>query len=316
MKLIAVVAGACFFLFACKPEKKPTPPPANSPASEVAASGAAMFIGVGDIGVCGMSGDEQTAQLADSILVANQKAGVTTAVFTLGDNAYPAGLDRDFVRCFKSSWGDPGKHIMALMHPSIGNHDYQSERGAAYYRFFGVKAGPALKGYYSYDFADWHMIALNSETVASGTEKERLDQEQWLTRDLKSSGKLCSIAYFHRPLFSSGVHGEGAEMRKIWQILYDGGVDLVLSGHDHDYERFLPQTPAGVLDTVRGIPEIVAGTGGGPLTGIRNQLMPNSAARIQGHWGLLLLTLGAKEYRSVFLEVGGRLWDPSGGRCH
>jgi hypothetical protein len=275
-----------------------------------------MFIGVGDIGVCAMSGDEQTAHLADSVLIANQNAGVTTAVFTLGDNAYPAGLDRDFVNCFEPSWGDPKKHIMALMHPSIGNHDYQSARGAAYYRFFRGKAGPAFKGYYSYDVADWHMIALNSETIVSGTQREELDQERWLRNDLNSSGKRCSIAYFHRPLFSSGVHGEGAPMRRIWQILYDGGVDLVLSGHDHDYERFLPQTPAGVLDTVRGIPEIVAGTGGGPLTGIRNQLMPNSATRIQGHWGILLLTLGAKEYRSTFLEVGGRLWDPSGGRCH
>src|SRR4029078_7705532 len=198
---------------AWRPHNHPTPPPAQTPARQVASTGAAMFIGVGDIGVCGMSGDEQTAHLAASSLVANQNAGVKTAVFTLGDNAYPAGLDRDFVRCFETSWGDPKKFIMPLMHPSIGNHDYQSSRGAAYYGFFGSKAGPALKGYYSYDFADWHMIALNSEIAANGTEKEKRDQERWLTNDLRSSQKLCSIAYFHRPLFSSGVHGEGAAVK-------------------------------------------------------------------------------------------------------
>jgi hypothetical protein len=266
--------------------------------------------------VCGLQGDEATAKLTDSIMTVHSAAGVATDVITLGDNAYPAGMDRDFVECFGRSWGSPQKHLLQRMHPSIGNHDYQTRRGEAYYRYFGAKAGPKFKGYYSFDIADWHLIALNSETVYFGTEQEKQDQERWLSQDLKSSKKLCTIAYFHRPYFSSGVHGQAAAMRRIWDILYANNADLVLNGHDHHYERFLPQTPSGMPDSVRGIAEIVVGTGGGPLTGIRTNLMRNSVAHIQGHWGVLVLNLGKDAYQSEFLETDGRVWDPSRGRCH
>jgi hypothetical protein len=282
----------------------------------VADSGSFALIAVGDIGVCGQQGDDQTAVLADSIIGANDAAGVRTEVLTLGDNAYPAGMDRDFVGCFATSWGSLHKRIIHRLHPSIGNHDYQSQRGAAYYRYFGGQAGYPFKGYYSFDEGGWHMIALNSETVYYGTDRERREQEEWLAKDLKTSPAKCTIAYWHRPLFSSGVHGQAARMKRIWDILYAGNVDLVLAGHDHHYERFLPQTSAGVLDSARGIAEIVAGTGGGTLTGVRSKRMLNSAAHVQGHWGILLLTLGTEAYRSEFLDIGGRIWDQSGGRCH
>lgn len=307
---------ACLLISACKPDKKPTPPPANATPAQVSDSGAFRIVAVGDIAVCGAQGDEQTAALTDSIIRADDADKVRTEVLTLGDNAYPAGLDRDFVGCFAASWGLRGRQIIHRIHPSIGNHDYQSERGAAYYRYFGGQAGYPFKGYYSFDAGKWHLIALNSETVYYGTDQEKQEQEKWLADDLKTYRSTCTLAYWHRPLFSSGVHGQSAAMRRIWDILYANNVDLVLSGHDHHYERFLPQTPAGVRDSLRGITEIVAGTGGGALTGVRSKLMPNSAARVQGRFGVLVLTLGETEYRSEFLEVGGRAWDLSGGRCH
>jgi acid phosphatase type 7 len=279
-------------------------------------SGSAVLIGAGDIGVCGTTGDEQTAQLVDSVLKADSAERVETGVFTLGDNAYPAGLDRDYVRCFSSSWGDPRRRIMKVIRPSIGNHDYQSARGAAYYRYFGSRAGPAFKGYYSFDIGDWHAVVLNSEIVEAGMKGERESQEAWLKKDLDEHRKLCTLAYFHRPLFSSGAHGDSPSMRGLWDIMSAGGVDLVINGHEHHYERFLPQTPLGVVDSARGITQIIAGTGGGPLTGIRSRIAGSSAAQIQGHWGVLILTLGSSEYRSSFLETGGVAWDPSGGKCH
>jgi acid phosphatase type 7 len=316
MRQIAIVLVTVVVFAACKPQEKVTPPPAHASAAQVALSGASVFIGAGDIGVCGLKGDEQTAALVDSILKADSAVHVESVVFTVGDNAYPAGLDRDFVRCFKPSWGDPKKRIMKLIRPTIGNHDYQSQRGAAYYRFFGARAGPAYKGYYSYDVGEWHAVALNSEIVAHGSLYERSQQEDWLRKDLRDHSKLCTLAYFHRPLYSSGAHGASPIMQKFWKILAEGGVDLVLNGHEHHYERFLPMNAAGVVDTLNGMEEIIVGTGGGGLTGIRSRVAPNSAVQIQGHWGVLIATLGTGEYRTSFIDIQGDVWDPSARKCH
>ena len=301
---------------ACKPPEKVTPPQAYATPAQIALSGAAVFIGAGDIGVCGLQGDEETAQLVDSVLKADSAAGVPSMAFTTGDNAYPAGLDRDFVRCFGSSWGDKKKRIMKVLRPAIGNHDYQSSYGAAYYRYFGSRAGPAFKGYYSYDLGDWHLIALNSEIAALGGLSDRSAQEEWLKKDLREKSKLCTLAYFHRPLRSSGAHGASPVMQRLYRILADGGVDLVLAGHEHHYERFLPMNAAGAIDTLSGMEQIIVGTGGGSLTGIRSRVAFGSSARIQGHWGVLIATLGTDEYRTSFLDINGQVWDPSGRKCH
>jgi hypothetical protein len=274
------------------------------------------LIGAGDIGVCGLQGDEETAQLVDSVLKADSAAGVPSAALTTGDNAYPAGLDRDYVRCFGSSWGDRKKRIMKVLRPAIGNHDYQSQYGAAYYRYFGSRAGAPFKGYYSYDLGDWHLIALNSEIVAQGGLSDRRGQEDWLRKDLRDHSRKCTLAYFHRPLYSSGAHGNSPVMAKMYRILSEGGVDLVIAGHEHHYERFLPMNAAGAVDSLNGMEQIIVGTGGGNLTGIRSRIASGSAVRIQGHWGVLIATLGSDEYRTSFLDVNGQIWDPSGRKCH
>jgi len=309
--------AAIFLVAACKPDNSPSPPPPpNASLTQLTDRGPFAIVAVGDIGTCQSQDDEHTAALADSVMVANEQAGVRTEALTMGDNAYPAGMDRDFVACFATSWGSTRWHMLHRFHPAIGNHDYQSERGAAYYRYFGGQAGEAGKGYYSFDLGNWHLVSLNSEIVISGTAQEKLAQEQWLAKDLTDYRKPCTIAYFHRPLFSSGVHGASVSMRRLWDILYANNVDLVLNGHDHDYERFDPQTPAGVKDTARGITQIVAGTGGGALTGFRSRPMANSATRVQGRFGVLTILLGKIDYRTEFLEVGGRVWDSYGGHCH
>ena len=303
---------------ACKPPVRMTPPPADAPAAQVALSGASVLIGAGDIAMCNGSGDEATAALVDSVLRADSAAKVHDEVFTLGDNAYPDGSARDFALCFAPSWGDSARLIMKNIRPAPGNHEHLSNMAAPYYKYFGSRAGSSSKGYYSYDVGEWHAIVLNSELVVNTgfTAAERKAQEDWLAEDLKSNQKPCTLAYWHHPRFSSGWHGGDPRIGAFWRILHDGGADLILNGHDHNYERFLPQTPEGVADSVKGLTQIVVGTGGSELRGFRNPLTPNSATRVQGHFGVLKLTLGAAEWRSAFLDVTGRSWDETGGKCH
>jgi hypothetical protein len=289
-----------------------------------------MMIGAGDIAVCGTTGDEATARLVDSVLTADSvtmadsvltavsTASIVSVVFTLGDNAYPSGArgyEDYFRRCFSPSWG--AKRIMDLIRPSPGNHDYDTGTGALYFAYFGERAGSHGKGYYSYDVGDWHVISLNSELYfGRGSPSEAKEQEDWLREDLSLHNNPCTLAYFHRPLFSSGDHEGAREMLPLWSILYDAGVDLILNGHDHHYERFVPQTPAGIADSARGIAQIVVGTGGASLRRVRDPIARNSVAHVRGHHGVLKLVLGAGEYRHAFLTTDGRVWDVGAGSCH
>ena len=281
------------------------------------------MIGTGDIAVCENRGDEATAQLVDSLLRVNDSAGVETVVFTLGDHAYPEASASILTRCFTPSWGDPRKRIMSVLRPSVGNHDYQADRAAPSYRYFGDRIGPPGKGYYSYDLGDWHIIVLNSELAIDGTAAEKAAQLEWLKEDLAQHRRLCTMSYFHKPLFTSSYREGIAEMRTLWTMLYDADVDLILNGHDHHYERFRPQTPDGVADTTRGIEQIIVGTGGATLRGFRSKFgfrrrkaEGNSVMQIQGHFGVLILTLGSNSYRTAFLDTEGRVWDRSGRQCH
>lgn len=318
LRRLSFVAGCFLFgIAACSGDKKPTPTPAGPGEEELVVKGAAVVLAVGDIAVCGANGDEATGKLADSLLRADSAQGSQTIIVTLGDNAYPSGdegVNNYFSRCFKPSWGEA--RIMNAIYPSPGNHDFDSGTGAPYFDFFGARAGPRGRGYYSFDLNGWHLISLNSELYYwVGGPEERKAQEDWLRADLKAHPTACTLVYFHRPYFSSGVYGTNTTLRTLWQILYDGGVDLVLNGHEHDYERFLPQTAIGVADSVRGMEEIISGTGGGTLRGFGSRFAPNSATRIQGRFGILKVALGEGEYAHAFIDTDGRVWDARGRKC-
>lgn len=311
--LCAAIPVVCF---ECAPPVRITPPPAAASAEEVALAGAAVLIGTGDIARCEARGDEATAALVDSILKADSVAGVDDAVFTTGDNVYDTGSAEEFSECFTPSWGSPQRRIMKKIYPVPGNHEYVTIGAAPYYAYFGDRAGPPGKGYYSYKLGEWHIVALNSEIATNGRYSALgAEQEAWLRKDLEDNKTKCTLAYWHHPLFSSSLHGEEAEVGRLFTILYDAGVDLLLVGHDHTYERFAPQNPAGVRDTVRGIPQIVIGTGGATLRGFRSPA-PNSESRVQGYFGVLKLTLGAGAWQRAFIDTGGRIWDPGNGQCH
>ena len=302
---------------ACPPPVRLTPPSAKASAEEVALAGASVLIGAGDIATCPSTADERTAAIVDSVLKADSVAGVTDAVFSAGDNAYPSGRAEDFVNCFTPSWGSPTKRIMKAIKPVPGNHEYETEGATPYFAYFGDRAGTPGKGYYSYKLGEWRIYALNSQIAVDSrfTDADRKEQEDWLRKDLKDNPTKCALAYWHHPLFSSSYHGREVLMSPLFQILYEGNAELVISGHDHTYERFAAQNVAGVNDTLRGIAQIVVGTGGADLRGF---LAPssNSLVRVQGYYGVIKFTLGAAGYQHAFLDTTGRIWDPGSGKCH
>ena len=237
-----------------------------------------VFVGAGDIASCSRTQDEETAKLLDNI---------PGTVFTLGDNAYPDGTLAQFNNCYQPTWG---RH-KSRTRPVPGNHDYHVSGATGYFDYFGSATGDRSKGYYSYNLGAWHIIALNSEiTRGAGSA-----QEQWLRADLAANPKVCTLAYWHKPLFSSGHHGNNRHMQDIWRTLSEFNVDVVVAGHDHMYERFAPQDADGRLDPVRGIRQFIVGTGGAPVYQVR-RLQPNSEAR--GHeWGVLVLNASTMPVR-------------------
>ena len=260
-----------------------------------------VLVGTGDIADCGSSGDEATAALLD---------GIDGTVFSAGDNAYEDGSATNFAQCYEPSWG---RH-KARTRPSPGNHDYHTSGAADYYAYFGALAGDAGKGYYSYDIGDWHIVSLNSNISMSAGSA----QETWLRADLAASTLPCTLAYWHHPRFSSGTqHGSSSSAEPLWQALYDHGAEIVVSGHEHNYERFAPQQPDGTADAATGIREFVVGTGG---TGHYNDLgtqLPNSELFNGTTFGVIKLTLGPGTYSWNFVPVAGETFTDSGsGSCH
>jgi len=201
--------------------------------------------------------------------------------------------------------------------PAVGNHEFHSKDAAYYFDYFGKAAGDAKDGFYSYDLGAWHILSLNSECVEVGGCGPGSREEKWLRADLAAHPSACTLAYFHKPLFSSGgKHGDDPEMKPLFQALYDGNADVILNGHDHDYERFAPQDPDGKADTKRGIREFVVGTGG---KNHRPFSAPhaNSEIRNADTFGVLKLSLRAGGYDWQFIPEAGKTFiDRGSGSCH
>jgi hypothetical protein len=257
-------------------------------------------VAAGDIASCFWRGDEATARLLDDI------GGL---VITLGDNVYPSGTDREFRQCYHRSWG---RHLDRTR-PAVGNHEYRTKDAAGYFNYFGERAGPRGKGWYSYDHEGWHLVVLNSD------EPLRRDSEQyrWLVADLaRNRGTRCTLAYFHHPRWSSGKHGGAERVVDAWRALYDGGADVVLAGHDHHYERFAPMDPVGRLDRERGIRSFVVGTGGAPSYRMRATAR-NSEALGDDIRGVLRMVFHPDSYEWEFVAIPGRRFHDEGrGECH
>jgi hypothetical protein len=265
---------------------------------------ASILIGAGDIADCSdLSGAEATAKL----LEANPGT-----VMALGDLAYPNGTAENF-KCYDQTWG----RVKSRTRPAVGNHEFHSKGATYYFEYFGPTAGDPRTGYYSYELGSWHIVVLNSECKEVGGCEAGSAEEKWLREDLAAHPSGCTLAYFHKPRFSSGlIHGDDLEVRPLWQALYDYNAEIVINGHDHDYERFAPQDPGGQADPRRGIREFVVGTGGKSHREF-GVAKPNSEVRNNDAYGVLKLTLKAAGYDWQFIpEAGKTFTDAGSGNCH
>jgi hypothetical protein len=258
-------------------------PPAPAPSVTVYAAG--------DIARCAYS-DPAYSGAADTArtVAAGLATDPNAVVLTLGDHTYPHGTAREFADCYGPTWG----RFKDRTWPAPGNHEYYTSKAAPYFAYFGERAA---RGWYSLDLGSWHVISLDSSLAPAA----HVAQMAWLRADLASHPARCTLAFWHAPLYSSGGHGSIPMMRQAWRLLLDAGAELVLSGHDHDYERFAPQDADGRLDRAHGMRQFVVGTGGAYPTPFLLAL-PNSEMRDNGRTGVLRLRLLEGRYEWEFLE--------------
>ncbi len=287
-------------LISPSPTEKPTgtsePTPTFTPAP-------ILLMGAGDIAYCGEDhlGDELTAAIIARFPDA--------LVFTAGDNVDGEGTRAEYKNCYGPSWGQ----FKARTRPSPGNHDYLTDGGNPYYAYFGEAAGEVGTGYYSFDVGGWHIAALNSncDAIACGPNSE---QAAWLKEDLVSSDKRCTLLYWHHPRWSSGLAGSYGSVNTFWRIAAEMGVEVIVNGNDHGYERFAPQDVAGLADTL-GVREIVVGTGGSQLREF-GETKENSEVRYNLTHGVILFKLYQDRYEWEFIPVSGDFRDHGSAKCN
>ena len=257
--------------------------------TEQASAATVVMVGAGDIASCALSSDEATAKLLD---------GISGTVFTTGDNVYTDGTYTEYTNCYPPTWG---RH-KSRTKPTPGNHEYHTSGAAGYFRYFSN-----VSSYYAYNLGDWRVYALNSEIDVSSTSA----QVKWLKSDLAANPKKCVLAYWHSPRWSSGSHhGSDSGMQTIWTTLYNAGAELVISGHEHHYERFKPMNASGSAVSA-GLRQFVVGTGGAGLYGF-GSIKSTSEVRNSSTHGVLKLTLSSTGYSWKFVPVAGKTFTDSG----
>jgi len=263
----------------------------------------------GDIADCGKRSPEDSKAAKTAALIASGLAqDAQAAVLTLGDHTYPVGLLGEFTACYDPTWGQ----FKERTYPSPGNHEYYTPRAVGYYSYFGRAAGPHRSGYYSFDLGKWHIVSLNSYLAP----EQHQAQLEWLRADLATNPARCTLAFWHHPRYSSGGHGDNPQIDDAWQVLYAAGVELLLSAHDHNYERFAPQDGNGRHDAQRGIRQFVVGTGGASLSPLRAR-KSNSEVSDNSSYGVLKLVLKDIGYEWEFLPVEKDGFTDSGAAlCH
>ena len=314
----------------------------DAQAASDAASDAAQ---TGDVSVViAAAGDISDPAIDDQKTTSNLViAGHYDAVLTLGDNQYNDGTGTEFADYFAPTWG----RFKANIFPALGNHEYSANPPASGYfgYFFGKDAGPnnpritdpgasdTSKGYYSFDLGAWHIIALNTNTAS--TENAACGvipcsagsaQEVWLKADLAAHTNVCTLAYWHQARFTAGCHTNDTDLGALWDDLYAANADVILNGHDHDYQRFVPMNTSGVADPQHGIVEFIVGTGGTTISCGTSGTPPSTLAKSEsGTFGILRLTLHPTSYDYEFLAAGdagvssrdgGAFTDKGTGLCH
>jgi Calcineurin-like phosphoesterase len=260
-------------------------------------------------------------QKATSDLIKKMKPD---AVFALGDLQYQAGSLANFEASYDPTWG----RFKNITYPVLGNHEYGSPGAEGYFAYFGPRANPQdpdcaldCPGYYSFDVGGWHVVALNviCDKLPDGEGcGAKSAQNRWLERDLKAANKTtaCTAVLMHEPRWSSS-RSASPDLDPFVKTMHRNGVDVLLSGDSHTYERFDPQNPASKVDRTRGITQFVVGTGGAHHTGLLSPPGPNSAAQQEQIFGVLELTLQDGGYKFAFRADPSTPFSDSGsGDCH
>ncbi len=307
------------------PTPGPTPTSGPTPTPIASSGGDPVIVSAGDIACdptnSSFNGGNGTSSSCEMLATAKLIQSISpVAVLPLGDTQYYCGGLAAFQQSYALNWGI----FLGITHPTVGNHEYLTSGGTdcdatgmatGYYTYFGAAAGNPSQGYYSYNVGTWHLIALNTQCSSAGGCGTGSPQETWLQQDLAANPTACTLAYYHIPLWSSGGRAN-SNSQVFMNDLYNAHADLVLTGHDHDYERFLPQNPQGQLDTTNGIVEVVAGTGGANHTSFVTTA-PNRAAGNDTTFGVLKLTLHASSYDFQFVPIAGSTYTDSGTQaCH
>ena len=307
---IVTAAWGLAFFPAPPSTRADTPDPVIAAAGDIACDPASSSFNNGD-GTTKNCHQKKTAALLTTDLA---------AVLPLGDNQYYCGGLSAFLASYDQSWGA----AKPITRPAVGNHEYLTSGGtgcdasnagaAGHFAYFGAAAGNPGAGYYSFDIGAWHLIALNSNCSSAGGCGSTSPQGRWLAADLAAHPTVCTLAYWHIPLFSSGGRAS-SNSKSFWNQLYAAGADLILTGHDHIYERFARQTPTGQADPASGIREFVVGTGGANHTSIAT-VAPNSEVRDSTTYGVLRLALHPQGYDWQFVpESGGTFTDSGSEAC-
>ena len=288
--LAGVVAVVVVAIAASSTDEVP-PAPLSITASPLP-PGTIRIAAAGDI-ADGSCCDDQTAALVGEVH--------PKAVLTLGDNQYEDGALSDFAEDYDATWGT----FKEITYPAPGNHDYHTSGAAGYFAYFGDRAPGE---YYTFVLGDWRFFSMNNYVSLDA-------QTSWLSSLLRSDTHTCQLAYWHDPRWSSGSnHGSNADAQPWWSAAVAGGVDIVLSGHDHDYERFAPLDGEGRPTSTGGTRQFVVGTGGNNDLYEFGDPLAGSEVRIAEH-GVLFLTLGATSYSWEFRGVDGTVLDAGSGSC-
>jgi len=258
----------------------------------------------------GDDGNGQGPKQCRQKLVSDQIVAHRPAVFlALGDTQYPDGTLTSFRANYAPTYG----RLSGLTYPVPGNHEYHTPRASGYFDYFGVRAGDPSQGFYSFDVGGWHLVALNSNcdqvSCAAGSAQER-----WLRADLAAHPAPCTLAYWHHPRWSHGEHGDDPDVASLVQALGDAEADVILNGHDHNYERYSSRAADGKADP-NGLREFVVGTGGRSLRDARAGT--GTAAIDSDSFGALFLTLTPTGYSWSFAAANGTGFTDTGTRtCH
>ncbi|REH38115.1 3',5'-cyclic AMP phosphodiesterase CpdA [Kutzneria buriramensis] len=283
--------------------------PASAPITvqtKTGGSGAFILAAAGDIAEQCTASDSNCVHPKTAKLVQQMNPA---AVITMGDNQYDDAHLSDYTKYYAKTWGQ----FKSITHPAPGNHDtYDSPKYNGYDTYFGSVAAPNGKRYYSWDMGNWHFIALNSDDYMThddfAPDDSGADQLAWLKQDLQNNTKGCVAAYYHHPRWSSGDHGDNKDSIELWNLMVSNKVDLVLNGHDHDYERFNPQDANGKADA-NGPVEIVGGSGGADLYPLHSKHA--TTAKLLSTYGVLKLSMTDTTFQTQLIGVDGKTLDSS-----